>query len=1201
MKRFLYVLALSLLMLSNVSAATYYINGSASSDGSGTASSPFNSWNSLPAMQRGDDVYFLCGSTLTPSWSIEVTWSGTSNNPAVIGSYYISGGRPVHGVRGARPIISGSNYTVPSNSCFGRSHSYSGLVRVRNKDYVHIQNLEIRRSGFMGLEIDGDVDAGTNSAYFHVDNVFINGAYSHGIIVEENSYSYGVIEKCEVTGASYGFNQGCETDWGVSLVVFQSPYSYVTVKNNYVHENFGEGIGSGKVPCTSATEHSGYVTIEDNIVWNNRRVDIYASRTEGNIIRRNVCLGAGPSANYGGAYGASRWWNQAGIWVNTEARGCPNSTHDNVIYSNLIAGHYSGFSLGTAFTSGTSVNNRFYNNTAIGNYINFRTDLMANFQNYTTNNLEFINNIFYNPPGATVGTMNTPRWFDSKFEAHHNAWSGSTIPAYVGDGTDILLNPSSFATGYDWQDIKESDIEGIVNRFRLLSSSNAINAGATLGSPYNVDFEGASRPSGAYDMGALEYRGSTLRYALTVNSGSGDGDYASGTNVNISADSPPSGMEFSHWSGDVADVANVNASSTTITMPSSNATVTANYESSNDSGGGSELLLNGDFELDNNGSWTLGGDANIVNSRSSANNGSYSLSIICDGTWNAVKQDIEPVAGHEYQIESYIRSANVIGDAPRVRVRCYDSSDNPVATEYLYGATGTTAYTYYSTTISVPATAVRMEIYPYVYQSTTSGTAWFDDLSVTDLDAQASLYTLTVVNGSGDGDYAENTETTITADAPPTGMEFSHWSGNTSIIDDVNASTTTLTMPASNTSVAANYSIILSTLTVNSGSGGGSYAAGTLVNIIADDPAAGMEFSHWSGTTSIIDDVNASSTFVIMSTVNASVSANYIASSGSSGDSGSGSSGSGALLQNGDFEDGDDGSWTTGNGCSIVNNSSEAHTGSYALLINADGAWNATSQNIDVAGADGHDYQITAYMRSNGVETNPPRIRITWYDSENNRLAYDYIYGSTGSTNYELKTITMTAPSTAVRLEISPYTYQYVTGNGTVWYDDITVTDLDATAPELVVNGDFELGDNDSWSLGNDCNIVSSSEARTGSYALSIVADGSWNAASQNIDISGRDDSHDYFVEASIKCIGVNGYNPRIMFRWYDASDGILGTQYLYGDVDAVGYIQTDATFNIPASAVRMAISPYVYQGVTGSGTVWYDDISVTDLDTSLP
>jgi hypothetical protein len=64
---------------------------------------------------------------------------------------------------------------------------------------------------------------------------------------------------------------------------------------------------------------------------------------------------------------------------------------------------------------------------------------------------------------------------------------------------------------------------------------------------------------------------------LSVTSGSGDGSYASGTTVTIVASVPPIGQVFDKWTG--ASVANATSPTTTLTMPSSNLRVSANYRS----------------------------------------------------------------------------------------------------------------------------------------------------------------------------------------------------------------------------------------------------------------------------------------------------------------------------------------------------------------------------------------------------------------------------------------------------------------------------------------------------------------------------------------------------------------------------------------------------------------------------------------------
>ena len=67
------------------------------------------------------------------------------------------------------------------------------------------------------------------------------------------------------------------------------------------------------------------------------------------------------------------------------------------------------------------------------------------------------------------------------------------------------------------------------------------------------------------------------RFLLTVNSGSGSGAYTNGQVVAITADAAPAGKKFTQWVDDVATVANVKSTNTTITMPGADSIVTAQY------------------------------------------------------------------------------------------------------------------------------------------------------------------------------------------------------------------------------------------------------------------------------------------------------------------------------------------------------------------------------------------------------------------------------------------------------------------------------------------------------------------------------------------------------------------------------------------------------------------------------------------------
>lgn len=133
-------------------------------------------------------------------------------------------------------------------------------------------------------------------------------------------------------------------------------------------------------------------------------------------------------------------------------------------------------------------------------------------------------------------------------------------------------------------------------------------------------------------------------------------------------------------------------------------------------------------------------------------------------------------------------------------------------------------------------------------------------------------HTLTVVNGSGSGSYAKGTVVNITANAPPAGQSFVNWTGAT--VQNPTSASTTLTMPANNVTVTANYtSAGQYTLTVVNGSGSGSYLPGTVVNITANAPPAGQSFVNWTGAT--VQDPTAAATTITIPMSNVVVTANY--------------------------------------------------------------------------------------------------------------------------------------------------------------------------------------------------------------------------------------------------------------------------------------------------------------------------------------
>ncbi|HET9523660.1 MAG TPA: FlgD immunoglobulin-like domain containing protein [Terrimicrobiaceae bacterium] len=100
---------------------------------------------------------------------------------------------------------------------------------------------------------------------------------------------------------------------------------------------------------------------------------------------------------------------------------------------------------------------------------------------------------------------------------------------------------------------------------------------------------------------AATYSASTSA-TLTVNKGTGSGNYAAGTKVTVSADPAPAGLVFAGWTDDTVILESASAPTTKATIPYSAVTITATYRASGDKiryyprSGFTDRLVGGVFE-----------------------------------------------------------------------------------------------------------------------------------------------------------------------------------------------------------------------------------------------------------------------------------------------------------------------------------------------------------------------------------------------------------------------------------------------------------------------------------------------------------------------------------------------------------------------------------------------------------------------------
>ena len=117
----------------------------------------------------------------------------------------------------------------------------------------------------------------------------------------------------------------------------------------------------------------------------------------------------------------------------------------------------------------------------------------------------------------------------------------------------------------------------------------------------------------------------------------------------------------------------------------------------------------------------------------------------------------------------------------------------------------------------------------------------------------SGTYAVTVNNGSGSGEYAENASVTIAANTPESGKQFKEWTGVDGLTFTSGSATTanaTFTMPAKAVTVTATYEDIIEAeydVTVNKGTGSGKYKTGDSVSISANAAPEGKVFDKWLG------------------------------------------------------------------------------------------------------------------------------------------------------------------------------------------------------------------------------------------------------------------------------------------------------------------------------------------------------------------
>jgi hypothetical protein len=152
--------------------------------------------------------------------------------------------------------------------------------------------------------------------------------------------------------------------------------------------------------------------------------------------------------------------------------------------------------------------------------------------------------------------------------------------------------------------------------------------------------------------------------------------------------------------------------------------------------------------------------------------------------------------------------------------------------------------------------------------------------------ANYNWYYYTVYYNAGGGGYISGSspqgvryglDTSSVTAIPYNGYYFDHW--NDGALVDTRYDTN-ITYDRTYTAYFIAYPATLYTLTVNNGTGGGSYQQGTNVAIVANTPLITQHFTFWSGDITGITDIYSASTNIYTQAANATITANYASNAG---------------------------------------------------------------------------------------------------------------------------------------------------------------------------------------------------------------------------------------------------------------------------------------------------------------------------------
>lgn len=432
----------------------------------------------------------------------------------------------------------------------------------------------------------------------------------------------------------------------------------------------------------------------------------------------------------------------------------------------------------------------------------------------------------------------------------------------------FLSQPYSMQIKLDW---KETDIITLEtlnsmivdNMNNLKTYSRSDLTWYPISSIANMDYTTANSLEKNIDALATQVPMPPDTYKLTVENGSGSGDYEANTVVNISANPPNVGEVFDHWSGDhLENIGSATASITTYTMPHQDITLTANYT------------------------------GNIPHTLTIVTYTKTETARLSMGSVRYIEADPAPQGKvfHHWDVEPAQYDDNLYEPAASTNFTMPNEDVILTAVYITKGekhlivnngkGSGWYDYnTYASISSNKPTDATFTNWTGDTQYLTMDATQEYNSVKIPDVNVititahwsnpprpPATNIKLTVVNGiinstgETEGTFTEGDRVNITANAIPEGQVFSGWSQNGGgSISNSNSINATVVIGSSDITATATYRTLEYhdlTVTTNSGTTTKSLEKYDYFSVNANPAPDGYTFDKWTGDTSTFTDVS---------------------------------------------------------------------------------------------------------------------------------------------------------------------------------------------------------------------------------------------------------------------------------------------------------------------------------------------------------